>query len=104
MPRVVRRESSNGSGPSYALVDDHPRSTGRLRGFQGNFGVFVRTYAYIASLGGDGLALGTAVLNANYLLARLRAGRAGKHLPLAFERRCMHEFVPPALLPSATST
>ena len=35
----------------------------------------------------------TAVLNANYLLARLREGRAGKHLPLAFERRCMHEFV-----------
>ena len=91
VPRVVRRESSNGSGPSYALVD-HPKSIGRLRGFQGNFGVFVRTYAYIASLGGDGLreASETAVLNANYLLARLRAG---KHLPLAFERRCMHEFV-----------
>ena len=55
----------------------------------------MRTYAYIASLGGDGLreASETAVLNANYLLARLREGRAGKHLPLAFERRCMHEFV-----------
>ena len=35
----------------------------------------------------------TAVLNANYLLARLRAGRAGKHLPLAFDRLPMHEFV-----------
>jgi len=95
VPRVVRRESSNGAGPSYALVDDQPKSIGRLRGFQGNFGVFVRTYAYIASLGGDGLreASETAVLNANYLLARLREGRAGKHLPLAFERRCMHEFV-----------
>jgi glycine dehydrogenase subunit 2 len=95
VPRVVRRESSNGAGPSYGLVDDQPKSIGRLRGFQGNFGVFVRTYAYIASLGGDGLreASETAVLNANYLLARLREGRAGKHLPLAFERRCMHEFV-----------
>ena len=33
------------------------------------------------------------MLNANYLLARLRAGRAGKYLPLAFDRICMHEFV-----------
>ncbi len=47
------------------------------------------------SLGGDGLteASETAVLNANYLLARMRSGRAGKHLPLAFERTPMHEFV-----------
>jgi glycine dehydrogenase subunit 2 len=33
------------------------------------------------------------VLNANYLLAKLRAGRAGKYLPIAFDRACMHEFV-----------
>ncbi|MGH2951770.1 MAG: aminomethyl-transferring glycine dehydrogenase subunit GcvPB, partial [Solirubrobacterales bacterium] len=59
------------------------------------FGVFVRAFAYITSLGGDGLreASETAVLNAAYLLARLRSGRAGRYLPLAFERRCMHEFV-----------
>jgi glycine dehydrogenase subunit 2 len=94
-PRIVRRESSNGSGPSFDLVNDLPKSIGRLRGFQGNFGVFVRTYSYIASLGGDGLqeASETAVLNANYLLAKLREGRTGRHLPLAFDRRCMHEFV-----------
>ena len=57
--------------------------------------MFVRSYAYILSLGRDGLAEASesAVLNANYLLARLREGRAGKYLPLAFERRCMHEFV-----------
>ena len=55
----------------------------------------MRSYAYITSLGGDGLreASETAVLNANYLLARLREGRAGKYLPLAFERTPMHEFV-----------
>ncbi len=55
----------------------------------------MRSYAYISSLGGDGLqeASETAVLNANYLLAKLRAGRAGKHLPLAFDRTPMHEFV-----------
>jgi glycine dehydrogenase subunit 2 len=92
---VVRREAENGHGPSFDLDHDRPRSIGRLRGFQGNFGVFVRSYAYILSLGGDGLteASETAVLNANYLLARLREGRAGKYLPLAFERTCMHEFV-----------
>ena len=62
--------------PSFDLDYDRPKSIGRLRGFQGNFGVFVRSYAYILSLGGDGLAEAseTAVLNANYLLARLRGG------------------------------
>ncbi len=49
-------ESGNGSGPRFDLDHDLPKSIGRLRGFQGNFGVFVRSYAYIASLGGDGLA------------------------------------------------
>jgi glycine dehydrogenase subunit 2 len=94
-PQVVRRESGNGSGPTYDLDRDRPKSIGRLRGFQGNFGVFVRSYAYILSLGADGLAEAseTAVLNANYLKARLAEGRAGKHLPVAFERHCMHEFV-----------
>ena len=55
----------------------------------------MRSYAYILSLGGDGLqeASETAVLNANYLLARLREGRAGTYLPVAFDRRPMHEFV-----------
>jgi len=79
----------------YDLDFDRPKSIGRLRGFQGNFGVFVRSYAYILSLGADGLAEAseTAVLNANYLKARLAEGRAGKRLPVAFERHCMHEFV-----------
>jgi len=95
VPRVERVESGNGAGPRFGLSDDHPSSIGRLRGFQGNFGVFVRSYAYILSLGGDGLqeASETAVLNANYLLARMREGRAGRHLPLAFERTPLHEFV-----------
>ncbi len=54
------------------------KSIGRLRGFHGNYGCFVRSYAYICSLGADGLrdASETAVLNANYLLARLRAAAA----------------------------
>jgi glycine cleavage system P protein (glycine dehydrogenase) subunit 2 len=95
VPRIVRTEGANGARPRFELDHDAPKSIGRLRGFQGNFGVFVRSYAYIRSLGGDGLreATDSAVLNANYLLARLRAGRAGKHLPVAFDRTCMHEFV-----------
>ena len=95
VPRIERHESGNGAGPRFRLGSEHPESIGRLRGFQGNFGVFVRSYAYILSLGGDGLpeASETAVLNANYLLARMREGRTGEQLPLAFERTPMHEFV-----------
>src|SRR3954468_18344196 len=94
-PQVVRREGSNGHGPGFDLDFDRPKSIGRLRGFQGNFGVFVRSYAYILSLGADGLAEAseTAVLNANYLKARLAEGVAGRRLPIAFDRHCMHEFV-----------
>jgi glycine dehydrogenase subunit 2 len=95
VPRIVRAEGGNGAAPSFDFDYSPPKSIGRLRGFAGNFGVFVRSYAYIRSLGGDGLteASETAVLNANYLLARLREGRAGRYLPLAFDRLCMHEFV-----------
>ena len=55
----------------------------------------MRSYAYILSLGADGLAEAseTAVLNANYLKARMAEGRGGTHLPVAFDRHCMHEFV-----------
>jgi glycine dehydrogenase subunit 2 len=96
-PQVVRRESTNGHGARvfYDLDHDRPKSIGRLRGFQGNYGVFVRAYAYIRSLGAAGLrdVSETAVLNANYLLAKLRAEGVLEHLPAAYERVCMHEFV-----------
>ncbi len=95
-PQVVRREEgSNGHGPRFDLDLDRPKSIGRLRGFQGNYGVFVRSYAYILSLGADGLkeASETAVLNANYLLARLGEEGVAEYLPVAYDRVCMHEFV-----------
>jgi glycine dehydrogenase subunit 2 len=95
-PQVVRREASNGHGaPFFDLDFDRPKSIGRLRGFQGNFGVFVRAYAYICSVGGDGLkdVSEAAVLNANYLRARLAEEGIGEYLPIAFDRLCMHEFV-----------
>ena len=89
-PQVVKREDG-----SFDLDYDRPKSIGRLRGFQGNYGVFVRSYAYILSLGSDGLqeASETAVLNANYLLAKLRELGVTEHLPPAYDRLCMHEFV-----------
>jgi glycine dehydrogenase subunit 2 len=102
-PQVVRRGASpaagNGAGsegqPFFDLDYDRPKSIGRLRGFQGNYGVFVRSYAYIRSLGAAGLreASEVAVLNANYLLARLRQHGIADYLPAAYDRICMHEFV-----------
>ena len=76
-------------GERYRLDYERPRSIGRVRGFGGPFGVFVRAYAYIR-LYGPGLRemSETAVLNANYLLARLRDA-----YELPYDRLCMHEFV-----------
>jgi glycine dehydrogenase subunit 2 len=96
VPVVARGEDG-----SFDLDYERPKTIGRLRGFQGNYGCFVRSYAYICSLGGDGLkdASETAVLNANYLLARLREKGVGDgrgvsdFLPLAYGELCMHEFV-----------
>ncbi len=87
-PQVVRVAGENGHAPRFDLDHDRPKSIGRLRGFQGNFGVFVRSYAYIRSLGADGLreASEIAVLNANYLLARLREQGVAEYLPLAYDR------------------
>jgi glycine dehydrogenase subunit 2 len=120
VPLVVRREGGvangalrNGTGSAGEESDwafdlryegqDGPgsKSIGRMRGFHGNYGCFVRAYAYIRSLGAEGLkdASETAVLNANYLLARLRElevadGRpAIDYLPLEYGELCMHEFV-----------
>ena len=94
-PQVVRVPSDNGHGPRFDLDFDRPKSIGRLRGFQGNYGVFVRSYAYIRSLGAAGVrnVSEVAVLNANYLLARLRAEGVLDLLPAAYDRLCMHEFV-----------
>jgi glycine dehydrogenase subunit 2 len=99
VPRIVRVEGANGDGPRFDLAggggEPPAGSIGRLRGFQGNYGCFVRSYAYIRSLGAEGLkdASETAVLNANYLLARLRELGVCEQLPLAYGDLCLHEFV-----------
>lgn len=82
---VVKREDG-----TYALEYDRPDSIGYIAPFYGNFGIILRAYAYILSLGGDGLteAAENAVLNANYLLARLR-----DTFDVACGETCMHEFV-----------
>jgi glycine dehydrogenase subunit 2 len=92
LPRPVIVRGGNGT---FELDHEPGKSIGRLRGFQGNYGCFVRAYSYICSLGADGLkdASETAVLNANYLLARLRERGVAEHLPLAYGELCMHEFV-----------
>jgi glycine dehydrogenase subunit 2 len=92
LPRPVIARRRDGT---FELDHDRPKSIGKLRGFQGNYGCFVRSYAYIRSLGAEGLrdASETAVLNANYLVARLRSLGVADRLPLAFGELCMHEFV-----------
>jgi glycine dehydrogenase subunit 2 len=76
-------------GDAFRLDYDRPQSIGRVRGFAGPFGVFVRSYAFMRAYG-RGLRdmSDVAVLNANYLLARLR-----DVYELPFDRHCMHEFV-----------
>jgi glycine dehydrogenase subunit 2 len=84
-PWIVRNE--DGTYRRDATRDD---SIGRVRTFLGNFGVLVRAYTYIRTLGEEGLAEASndAILAANYLLAQLRDS-----YDVAFDRPCMHEFV-----------
>jgi glycine dehydrogenase subunit 2 len=87
-PVVVR------DGQAYRLDYDRPKSIGRVRSFFGNTGVLVRMYSYIRTHGPDGLKRisENAVLNANYLLARVK-----DILPVLQGDRCMHEFVASAV-------
>jgi len=77
-------------GETFVLHHDRPKSIGRVRSFFGNFGMFVRAFAYILALGPDGLRrmAETAVLNANYLRRKLEAAY---HLP--YDAPSLHEVV-----------
>ena len=85
VPVVERTEAG-----SYRWDEDRPQTIGRLHGNHGNVGMLVRAYAYILSLGAHGLRRSAemAVLNANYLLARLR-----EHYHVPFPGSVMHECV-----------
>ncbi len=74
----------------YVLDYDRPQSIGRVKPYYGNFGINVRAYTYIRSMGPDGLKAVTenAVINANYMMRRL-----APYFDLPYDRHCKHEFV-----------
>ena len=78
-----------GETPDYKLATPE-RTIGKMSGFHGNFGVLVRAYTYIRTLGAAGIKAisANAVLNANYLMQALKDTY---YLP--YDRRCMHEVV-----------
>jgi glycine dehydrogenase subunit 2 len=80
---------AHGDG-GYALDFKRPQSIGKLQAFWGNFGMHVRAYTYIRTMGADGLRAVSenAVLNANYIMKRLE-----DHYDLAAPGPCMHECV-----------
>lgn len=74
----------------YYFDYDRPSSIGMVKSFYGNFGVLVKAYAYILSMGPKGLKMAAqnAVLNANYMRSMLKG-----HYEIPYDRYCMHEFV-----------
>lgn len=84
VPRVIK------DGDHFHLETDRPLSIGRMGSFHGHFGVMVRAYSYIRTMGADGLrrASELAVLNANYVKEKLK-----KDFHLAYDQPCMHECV-----------
>ena len=87
---IVKKE-----GDKFVLDYDRPKSIGRVRSFFGNVGILFRGWIYIRTLGPDGLKRVSehAVLNANYLLSRIKHAYEVPH-----GDRCMHEFVASAKL------
>ena len=89
LPAPVVGRHAQGGGETY--TPDVPEKTiGKTSAFHGNFGVLVRAFAYIRSMGNSGLpqVSGNAVLNANYVCESLKA-----IYDLPYNRRCMHEVI-----------
>lgn len=87
LPKPLVAKNEDGT---YYLKTELPDSIGRVKGFYGNFGILVRAFAYIRSMGASGLrqVSENAVLNANYMKARLQ-----DYYDLPFTGTCKHEFV-----------
>ncbi len=88
-PIVIKEEDEEEEAPFYRFYNP-PKSIGRVKSFWGHFSVMVKAYTYIRMLGDEGVrrAAEHAVLNANYLLSRIR-----EVYPLPYDRICKHEFV-----------
>ena len=86
---VVERAVADDGQERYTLGRP-PDSIGKMGAFHGNFGALVRAYAYIRTLGAEGIARISedAVINANYVRSQLKA-----HYDLPYDRTCMHEVV-----------
>ncbi len=78
------------TGETFTFDYNPPETIGRVKPFYGNFGINVRAYTYIRSMGPDGLKAVTeyAVLNANYMMRKLQP-----FFDLPYDRHCKHEFV-----------
>ena len=83
-PVLVKKENQ------FVFEYDRPQSIGRVKPFYGNFGINVRAYTYIRTMGPDGLKAVTenAVINANYMMRRL-----APYFDLPYDKHCKHEFV-----------
>lgn len=83
-PVLIKRKNS------YLFDDDRPESIGRIKPYYGNFGINVRAYTYIRTMGAEGLKKVSeyAVLNANYMMRRLE-----QEFDLPYTQHCKHEFV-----------
>ncbi len=89
LPTPVAARNGDGDEASFSLGKP-PKSIGRMGAFHGNFGALVRAWAYISTLGRDGIRQISedAVINANYILSQLRGV-----YDLPYDRTCMHEVV-----------
>lgn len=86
LPKPVLVKKNN----EFFFDYDRPQSIGRVKPFYGNFGINVRAYTYIRTMGPDGLRQVTenAVINANYMMRSL-----APYYDLPYDRHCKHEFV-----------
>ncbi len=86
LPTPIVTKTDEGFGLDY----DRPLSIGRIKPFYGNFGINVRAYSYIKTMGAEGLTRVSreAVLNANYMFARLKDA-----FDVPYDTYCKHEFV-----------
>lgn len=77
-------------GDLYVFDDKRPQSIGRVKPYYGNFGIYLRAYTYVRTMGAEGLKKASeyAVLNANYMMRKLE-----QYYDLPFTQHCKHEFV-----------